>query len=306
MQGSAAVAKVCEVAAAALAILSVSIAAPHDLAAQTQVQRQAIAEYDCKSPQASRAASIAWNGDDGAVKWGEWRIAVGSNAIPILVIVAVVAPGRTTLALDIARNGDEIAPWTVASAPLDARFALNAGQFTDTGPWGWVVHRGREHQPPGVGSLAGALIVDSAGRWSLLDAHEIAARRGKNVLEAVQSYPTLLSVHGGVSSSLCAGSDDINRSHRDTRLAVGTLPNGDLIIAMTRFDGLGAAIGRLPIGPTTPEMISIMRALGATRALMLDGGLSAQLMIRTGASTTKTEWPGLRGVPLALVGIPRK
>jgi hypothetical protein len=42
-----------------------------------------------------------------------------------------------------------------------------------------------------------------------------------------------------------------------------------------------------------------MQRLGAVRALMLDGGLSAQLLVREGRSTTS--WPGLRRVPLALV-----
>lgn len=238
------------------------------------------------------------------MRTGEWKVALGPNAVPVLVVVVTIAPGTTSLALDIARDGDQVGPWTLDNAPANARVALNAGQFTDTGPWGWVVHRGREHQPPGTGSLGGALVVDSAGRWSLLDASEIALRRGKNVLEAVQSYPTLLAADAKPPRILCTNTDEVNRSHRDTRLAVGTLPNGRLVIAMTRFDGLGETVGRLPIGPTTPEMISIMHALGATRALMLDGGLSAQLLTRAGAAGTKREWPGLRSVPLAIVGLP--
>lgn len=51
-------------------------------------------------------------------------------------------------------------------------------------------------------------------------------------------------------------------------------------------------------------MVTIMRALGATRALMLDGGLSAQLLLRATENAAALEWPGLRRVPLALVGLP--
>jgi hypothetical protein len=40
--------------------------------------------------------------------------------------------------------------------------------------------------------------------------------------------------------------------------------------------------------------------LGAVDALMLDGGLSAQLLLRDGIAEQR--WPGLRTVPLALVG----
>ena len=52
-------------------------------------------------------------------------------------------------------------------------------------------------------------------------------------------------------------------------------------------------------GDPTPEMAELMRRLGARRALMLDGGLSSQMVVRsTGGATS---WPGVRRVPLALV-----
>jgi hypothetical protein len=47
-------------------------------------------------------------------------------------------------------------------------------------------------------------------------------------------------------------------------------------------------------------MAEIMRQLGADIALMLDGGLSAQMLVRAAADSAR--WPGLRNVPLALVG----
>lgn len=263
-----------------------------------------ITAYNCAKPATPIAANVSWKADDGAVKWGEWRVRFGENKLPILVIVAIVATTRTQLSLDIARDGDKLDAWSLSNAPINARFALNAGQFTDDGPWGWVMHRGREQQRPGTGALAGALIVDTAGRWSLVDADEILKHRfSLSVREAVQSYPTLINRLGRIPPSLCAGSKDVDRTHRDTRLVVGTLSSGELVIAMTRFDGLGETAERLPLGPTTPEMIEVMRALGATRALMLDGGLSAQLLIRT-AGGLAHEWAGLRKVPLALVGLP--
>lgn len=223
-----------------------------------------------------------------------------------MMIVVVLAPKLTRLSLDVARDGSTVLPWSLKNAPTTARFAMNAGQFTDAGPWGWVVHRGNEHQPPGVGTLAGALVVDSAGAWSLLDANEIVGRRGHDVLEAVQSYPTLIGANGAIPHALCTGTKSIDLTHRDARLAVGTLTDGSLVIAMSRFDGLGTTAERLPIGPTTPEMITAMRALGAARALMLDGGLSAQLLLRSPMTDAPQRWPGLRHVPLALIGVPSK
>lgn len=283
-----------------------SVAPAQTRGAQTKDTRPIIAAFDCAQPNvASPQAKIVWKSSERAIKWGEWRVRLGENKLPILVVVVVVTPKQTQLTLDIARDGDELKSWSLSNAPASARFALNAGQFTDAGPWGWVVHRSREQQAPGTGSLAGALVVDTSGAWSLLDAGEISARRASGtVREAVQSYPTLIGANGAVPRSLCAGTNDIDHTHRDARLIAGTLPSGELILAMTRFDGLGTTAERLPLGPTTPEMITIMRALGANRALMLDGGLSAQMLVRNSANGTKTEWAGLRGVPLALVGLP--
>jgi hypothetical protein len=78
---------------------------------------------------------------------------------------------------------------------------------------------------------------------------------------------------------------------------------GKVLVALWRFDGLGTPVERFPVGPTTPEMASIMKALGTSRALMLDGGLSAQLLIRDGSAVPHA-WAGWRNVPLALIGMP--
>jgi hypothetical protein len=46
-----------------------------------------------------------------------------------------------------------------------------------------------------------------------------------------------------------------------------------------------------------------MGALGARRALLLDGGISGQLLVREEGRTRS--WAGLRKVPLGLVVLPR-
>jgi exopolysaccharide biosynthesis protein len=43
---------------------------------------------------------------------------------------------------------------------------------------------------------------------------------------------------------------------------------------------MGDVAGGVPLGPTTPEMAAIMGALGACDAVMLDGGISSQLLLR--------------------------
>ena len=93
-------------------------------------------------------------------------------------------------------------------------------------------------------------------------------------------------------------------AHRDARLALGELRDGRLLVALTRFAGAGEALGSLPVGPTIPEMASILGALGCRKALMLDGGISAQLVVRDASGTLRT-CRGWRKVPLALVAYPR-
>jgi hypothetical protein len=51
-------------------------------------------------------------------------------------------------------------------------------------------------------------------------------------------------------------------------------------------------------------MAAVMGALGARRAVLLDGGLSAQLLVRDAAGDVR-RWPGLRQVPLGLVAVAR-
>ncbi len=95
----------------------------------------------------------------------------------------------------------------------------------------------------------------------------------------------------------------VDLSHRDARLALGVQRDGRLLIAMTRFEGLGGILANLPVGLTTPEMAAVMGALGARTAVLLDGGISCQLLIRDPGETHR--WPGWRRVALGLVAVPR-
>jgi exopolysaccharide biosynthesis protein len=120
---------------------------------------------------------------------------------------------------------------------------------------------------------------------------------------AFQSYPALLRGDGEVPPALREG-ETVNLSHRDARLALGVDRAGRLLVALTRFDAPLPASQRIPFGVTLPEMAAIMGALGARQAVSLDGGISAQLLLR-GADGETHRWPGLRKVPLALVATPR-
>jgi hypothetical protein len=66
-------------------------------------------------------------------------------------------------------------------------------------------------------------------------------------------------------------------------------------------DALGPTLGRIPFGFTSAEMATVMRALGCRQAILLDGGISGQLMVRDSAGGARA-WPAVRSVPLRLVG----
>lgn len=193
------------------------------------------------------------------------------------------------------RDEGTLGAWTVDSASPQALIALNAGQFASGRPWGWIVRNGVEEQPPGFGPLSLALVADSSGAMKLIAADSIAVVRGRARF-AFQSYPTLLDNDGEVPMPLRTPDRGADVEHRDSRLAIGQLRDGRMLIVLTRFEGLGGILSELPFGPTAPEMSALMGALGCTRAVALDGGISGQLMVK-GAGA----WRGMRRVPMGLV-----
>lgn len=281
--------------------------APACLTAQASVARIRIDAIPCTpagtAATAARVATVsprlAWRGTRG-VRVAEWPVALGARGVRARMIVVDIDPRLVALSLEIARDGGDVVPWSLDDAPADVLIAFNAGQFTDDGPWGLVVHRGREWQPAGRGPLSGGVAVDSTGRVSVSGPARLdMVRAAGGVQEALQSYPLLLE-SDRPPALLCDKAADLDRTHRDIRFAIGVRADGHVLLALSRYEGVGAVIDRVPIGPTTPEMAEVMRRLGARDALMLDGGLSAQLLVRTGSSVRR--WEGLRRVPLAIVG----
>jgi exopolysaccharide biosynthesis protein len=222
----------------------------------------------------------------------------------VRVIVARIDPRVVRFRLDTAYQDRGAKPaWAVERARPSALVAVNAGQFPRSLPWGWVVLDGHEYLRPGVGPLSVGVAFDSSGavRWIPGDSLDNpAVRRG--AVAAFQSYPTLLSA-GSVPSPLRAEDRGVDLAHRDARAAIGQLADGTILIAITRFDGAGGVLDFLPFGLTTPEMAAVMGALGAREAVMLDGGISSQLLIRDRGA--RHLWKGLRSVPLGLVAVAR-
>jgi hypothetical protein len=250
--------------------------------------------------------AVRWHDGTDAVAWGELSLRGSGEARRTDVVLVRLDPRRVTLRLDLppadASPSGWLSPsgWTIALAPARARVALNAGQFTSGGAWGWLVSDGDEIQPPAYAPLAPAVVVDSSGAVRIVRAQAVdSVRAAGRIAQAFQSYPALLEA-GRVPLPLQRAGLGVDVAHRDARLALGVLPDGDVLIALTRFAGLGGALDRLPFGLTTPEMAALMGALGCVDAELLDGGVSGQLLVRDAAGASH-QWPGMRRVPVGLV-----
>ena len=252
------------------------------------------------------AEAITWAAAQPGVEWGTIRLSGSGEAWRLRAIVLRIDPAELRVRLVAPvdqRPGERRRPpnrWSLDDAPTDAIAAFNAGQFGPNGPWGWVVRGGTERQLPGRGPLAPAVVVDRNGRMRIVPADSIeTVRASGEVTEAFQSYPALLLGDGEVPAALRTEGAGVDLRHRDSRLAIGELRDGRMLIVLTRFEGLGGVLDNLPFGLTTPEMAALMGALGAREAVLLDAGISSQLLLRTGDGREE-RWPGMRYVPLAL------
>ena len=257
------------------------------------------------APLPAVAGAVEWRPVAPGVRWGDLRLSGDGEAWRIRAILVQLDPKLVRLETrSLDRADGRPLRWNVDSAPPEAMVALNAGQFTSSGPWGWLVEGGDERRPPGTGPLAPALVVDTAGAVRLVPPDSIAGTRGDPaVREAFQSYPSLLVEDGEIPRPLREAGLGVDLTHRDARLALGLDREGKLLIAITRFEGLGGALSNLPFGLTTPETAALMGALGCRRAMLLDGGISSQLLLRLRDGTTRA-WRGIREVPLGLVVLP--
>lgn len=255
------------------------------------------------------AGAVEWRAVAEGVELGELRLSGSGEAWRVRVILVRIDPRLVRFQLDSGfENGILRAAWTIDGSPAEALVAFNAGQFTGSMPWGWVVLRGREFLPPGHGPLSTAVTIDTAGVLHWWPPDSIASlRHAHGIAAAFQSYPTLLEGDGDVPLALQPDSHiaGVSLDHGDSRLAIGAVRDGHVLVALTRFDGLDGFLDAIPLGLTTPQTAALMGALGCSRAVMLDGGISSQLLVRDSAGSVQ-RWPGIRRVPLGLVAMARK
>ena len=240
---------------------------------------------------------VTWHPGQPGVVWATLQIAGQGEAHALTLVLARIDPHVASLHLVWGMKDDRPA-WTIDQAG-DAGVALNAGMFVERLPWGWVVIDAHERLPPGQGPLSSALVGLADGRLIWVDGDDVSMWRGRtDVRFAFQSYPTLLTADGEVPAPVRDG--EINVTHRDARLALGIDREQRVLVALTRFDAPIPGADRLPFGLSVPEMAAVMGSLGARQAMLLDGGISAQVAISDSAGHARA-WKGLRKVPLALV-----
>ncbi len=245
------------------------------------------------------ASRVIWEKGRRGVEWAELLLHGASEAWRTRVVVVRVDPREVDLSLSPAFQNRK--RWTIGDAGDDVTLALDAGQFKGELPYGWVVSDGREILRPQYAPLAGAVVVDGKGVLRVVSPDSVVAERQRGMPRlAFQSFPMLVD-HGEVPAPLRESGRGVDLAHRDSRLALGTLDDGRVIIALTRFDALGRTLGRIPFGLTSPEMAAVMGALGCRSAILLDGGISGQLLVQDSAGGRR-EWAGTRSVPLGLVG----
>ena len=249
------------------------------------------------------AGAVGWREAAPGVELGELSLQGGTSLWRLRLVLVRMDPERLAFNVVVPPRRDDgfAGRWTVDEAPDDALVAVNAGQFT-SGPWGWLVQGGVRRQAPGSGPLAPGVGFGPAGRVALIppDSLPLAAW----VQEGFQSYPALLEGDGRVPLPLREKGLGVDLTHRDSRLALGLLRDGRILLALTRYEGLGGLLEVVPFGPTTPEMGAVMGALGCARAVLLDGGISGQLLVR--GAEGRQVWPGLRKVAAGLVVTARR
>jgi hypothetical protein len=252
---------------------------------------------------ASIAPRLSWHTLQPGLEMTEFTVEAGRLGMNVRIVMARLDPAQFQFTLESRTLANRMTgAWNVDVAPATAAAAFNAGQFKETGPWGWLVLRGQEERVPGYGPLSAGIAIDSAGRFRWIPFGNLErARSDQSIRYAFQSYPTLLFDNRVPPLALGKA---IDQNHRDARLILAEDRDGRLLILLTRYDALGGAASRVPIGLTLPESIVLAGAAGARHAVMLDGGVSAQLLLRNAVGESQV-WKGMRNVPLALIATPR-
>jgi hypothetical protein len=222
--------------------------------------------------EAPLAGRVRWSVAAGGVESATLTVAGSGEAWRIRVVLVRLDPAALDFSLDTASTTTGWPAGAIGRAPKSAVFAMNAGQFRSTAPWGMVVINGRRTLPAERGPLAVTIAVDSSG---LVHWIPDGAPLPDAVRWAFQSYPAVLRARQ-VPMASQVPDRGVDVGHRDARRAIAS-----------------------PSASPRRRWRAVMGALGAEGAVLLDGGISAQLVAGTGPARLALR--GWRDVPLALI-----
>ena len=196
--------------------------------------------------------------------------------------------------------------WSVHQAPDRAVVATNTGQFTGITPWGWVVMRGMEES-----------VRQAADRCPLHIAWD-ATGRVHGGSRPTESTPSVLAEglrRPGSPTRRCstcgarsrARSVSVGLAWTSTITTDGSRSEcsrtGESILSITRSAAWATLIPRCSTRPyPRRDGRGDAGAAAASGAVSLDGGVSAQMLLR--ANGRRQVWRGWRSVPLGLVAEP--
>jgi len=237
--------------------------------------------------------AIHWEDQDAGLRAGSFEVRVSRGVLVNSVAIVEVDPAHYRFSLAAAPG---FAPRTADAWMSDTGVvaALNTGLFRKTGaPQGVVILDGARS-----GRLAewlDAAVAVEDGRLRLVSPAALASLGGQ--ASGFHVLPWLVRgsrVALGVTSGL-----RLSRTHRDRRLTLCLGSDGLVRLLLSNFEVFGQPAGTIPVGLTIPEQAAIAAAAGCTDAVALDGGISAQLVIRFARRLRRM--PGWREVPLMML-----
>jgi len=263
----------------------------------TWVPWRAFAPGAPAAPDPLLARAIHWDDEQPGLRAGSFEVRASGGLLVNSVAIVEIDPARYRFSLTAAPGfAPRAADAWMADTAVSA--AVNTGLFRKDGT------------PQGLVLLDGVRLGQRAD-W--LDA-AVAVEDGRPRLvfprtadslgagaSAFQVLPWLVRagrVAFGVTSGL-----RLSRTHRDRRLTFCIGSDGLVRLLLSNFEVFGQSAGTIPVGLTIPEQATIAAAVGCADAVALDGGISAQLVVRFPRRVRRM--PGWREVPLMMLIRPR-
>ena len=243
------------------------------------------------------ARAVHWDDEQPGLRIGRFEVRAAGGLLANSVAIVEIDPARYRFSLAAAHGfAPRAADAWMADTGLTAAF--NTGLFRKDGsPQGVVLIDGARYGSRAEWLDAAVTVEDGVPR--LLD--PVATDALGAGASAFQVLPWLVRggrVALGVTSGL-----RLSRTHRDRRFTFCLEPGGMVQLLLSNFEVFGQPAGTIPAGLTMPEQATIAAAAGCADAVALDGGISAQLVVRFPRRVHRM--PGWREVPLMMLIRPR-